>query len=213
MFTGLIEEVGSIQQIIQGQKSFQLIVNASIIKQEIKLGDSVAVNGVCLTVTEIFPNSLCFDVMPETMKVTNFSQLSINQKVNLERALSLNDRLGGHIVSGHIDGVGQIHSIQKNDNAILFQISCKEDILKYTVLRGSIAIDGISLTICGLTENSFTVSIIPHTLSHTSLSSKETGEFVNLETDIIAKYTERLLGFQNTQKKDISLEFLREHGF
>ncbi|MGL4560968.1 MAG: riboflavin synthase [Brevinema sp.] len=214
MFTGLIEEVGTVKNIHLGAKSAQLLVQCSIIREDIHLGDSIAVNGVCLTVTKLYPNAFEVDAMPETLDVSALKYLVKGQKVNLERALSVGSRLGGHIVSGHVDGVGIIKQIQPNENAVLITVTAPMNILKYIIHRGSIAIDGISLTVCGLDDHEFQVSIIPHTFSHTTLSLKKIGEQINLENDMIAKYTERLLSFQApAPKKDITIEFLKSNGF
>ena len=160
----------------------------------IKLGDSIAVNGVCLTVTEFTSNTFIIDVMAETLKRTNLGQLRPSDRVNLERALRLGDRLGGHLVSGHIDGVGTILREEKQDIARILEISGPPSVLRYTLEKGSIAIDGISLTLVGVTDHSFTVSLIPHTAGLTTLGYKKVGDTVNLEADIIGKYVEKLLG-------------------
>ncbi|MGL4394624.1 MAG: riboflavin synthase [Brevinema sp.] len=215
MFTGLIEEVGVVKNIKNSTVSAQLQIQCKKIMEDIELGASISVSGICLTVTSFTFDSFTVDVMPETMKVTTLKLLKINDKVNLERALSLQTRLGGHLVSGHVDGVGVIESIKQHDNAVLIKIKATTETLKYTILRGSITIDGISLTVCELGESHFSVSIIPHTFEHTTLSLKKEGDLVNLENDMIAKYTERLLTFQDNSKPQskITIEYLKENGF
>ncbi|MGL4388505.1 MAG: riboflavin synthase [Brevinema sp.] len=214
MFTGLIEEIGTIKNIQSSSTSAELTIICTTMFDDIDLGASIAVNGICLTVTHMTRDSFSVDVMPETMKISNLKHLKISDKVNLERALSLKKRLGGHFVSGHADGVGSIKSIQKNDNAFLIKINTDPSILKYIIHRGSITIDGISLTVCDLEEDDFSVSIIPHTFAYTTLNFKKVGDLVNLENDMIAKYIERLLTFDDqTSKKNLTIDFLKENGF
>lgn len=215
MFTGLVEEIGKVQSVINSTKSAKIIVRCSKILEGLKLGDSISTNGVCLTVTDFSPNSFTVDVMAETMRRSNLKSLSSGDEVNLERALKLEDRLGGHIVSGHIDGVGNITSYEKEDNAVWIAISASSDILKYIVQKGSITIDGVSLTVAYVDESVFKVSIIPHTKEVTTLLRKKIGTEVNLECDILGKYIEKLL-FQKEQapvKSGIDFNFLSEHGF
>ncbi|MGL5751244.1 MAG: riboflavin synthase [Paraclostridium sp.] len=217
MFTGIVEEVGSILCIKNGVKSSSLKIKANKVLQDTKIGDSICTNGVCLTVTSIESNSFDMDVMAETLRKSNLKNLHIGSLVNLERALSLQSRLGGHIVSGHIDGVGKITSMVKEDNAIWISIQASSDILKYVIYKGSITIDGISLTVAYVDDASFKVSIIPHTLENTILSKKYVGDTVNLECDMIGKYVEKLLGLQNdnSAKKESSIteDFLKNNGF
>ena len=217
MFTGLIEEIGTIKNIKPGKKSSVLEIQCKKVLEGLKVGDSVAVNGVCLTATLILGQSFFADVMPETLNRSNLGELKVGKPVNLERALQVNDRFNGHIVSGHIDGTGIIKKVEKDDNAIWYEISCGQNLLKYIVFKGSIAIDGISLTVSKLTENTFSVSIIPHTNKETILQYKTIGDKVNLENDMIPKYIERLLlfeGIHNEKKKSkITKEFLFENGF
>ena len=212
MFTGIIEEIGNIKSVRTGSASCVLTVSAEKILSDIHIGDSIAVNGTCLTVCEFDNNSFSADVMPETMRRTNLGSLKSGSPVNLERAMSANGRFGGHIVSGHIDGTGVIKSTKKEQNAVWVQISAKPEILKYIVEKGSIAIDGISLTVAKISSQDFSVSIIPHTGEETILLKKKPGDIVNLECDIIAKYVEKLCGFQNASG-GISENFLAEHGF
>jgi len=215
MFTGIIEETGTIQEISRGAKSSRLKIQGSLIFDDLKLGDSVAVNGVCLTVAEYTKDTFTADVMFETLKRTSIGDLTIGSRVNLERAMPANGRFGGHIVSGHIDGTGTIIEIKKDDNAILYTVRAPSDVMKYIVEKGSIAIDGISLTIARTTAESFTVSIIPHTAKSTILSEKAVGDIVNLENDVIGKYVEKLMGYANEvePKSNLTREFLAKHGF
>ena len=215
MFTGIVEELGKINGVQKGEKSSVLTINASKVLKNTQLGDSIAVNGVCLTVTSITENSFSADVMAETMRKSNLGSLAVGSSVNLERALTPLTRMGGHIVSGHIDGTGTITSYVKEDNATWVTVKADSDILKYIVQKGSIAIDGISLTVAYIDDICFKVSIIPHTSQQTTLLSKGIGNTVNLECDVIAKYVEKLLGFKasNNTTEDISLEMLAENGF
>ncbi len=183
-------------------------------------GDSIAVNGVCLTVTSIHGSFFTADVMAETLRKSSLGSLSKGSHVNLERAMPMNGRFGGHIVSGHIDGTGTVVSKVKEDNAVWVKINASQDILKYIVLKGSVAIDGTSLTVAGLDDSTFSVSVIPHTASETILLQKSTGDIVNLENDIIGKYIERLLSFQNNNdyrdtcsSPALTVDFLLENGF
>ena len=220
MFTGLVEEVGKLEAITGSKQACRLVIRAKKVLEGAKRGDSIAVNGVCLTVTSCTPGQFSVDVMPETLNQTSIGRLRAGQSVNLERAMRLGDRFGGHIVSGHIDGTGVILSRQPYANAVLFRIGTGLEVLKYVIPRGSICIDGISLTVVDVAEDSFSVSIIPHTLAHTSLRERGTGDLVNLEADVIGKYVERLLGYraaesssQHASGQGISLAFLKEHGF
>ena len=181
MFTGIIEEVGIIKEVKRGVKSSKLIIKANKVLEKTRVGDSICTNGVCLTVTNVKGNSFEADVMAETLRRSNLGLLDIGNKVNLERALNLESRLGGHIVSGHIDGIGQIISLEKEDNAIWVTVKAASEILRYVVLKGSITIDGISLTVAYVDEIIFKVSIIPHTAQETTLVNKSIGETVNLE--------------------------------
>ena len=215
MFTGLVEEVGTVQSVLKGTKSAKIVVNAHKVLDKVQLGDSIATNGVCLTVTDFTSHSFSMDVMAETMRNTNLKNLVSGSKVNLERALRLGDRLGGHLVSGHIDGMGTIQDFEKEDNAVWISISTSPEILRYIVPRGSVGIDGISLTVAYVDERIFKVSVIPHTKEVTTLLTKKSGDEVNLECDIVGKYIERFLSFKETTpaKKSISMEFLSNNGF
>lgn len=215
MFTGIIEEIGTVVSIVRNSQKAKITIKAEKIFSDLKLGDSVAVNGVCLTVSSILLNTFTADVMNETFSRTSLSKLQKKSHVNLERAMSAQGRFGGHIVAGHVDGTGIISSVQKDDNAVWYTISAPQNIMKYIIEKGSVAIDGISLTVAKLTDTDFSVSIIPHTAQETILSEKAVGDEVNLENDIIGKYVERLLGgSQKTMSKsNITTDFLAQNGF
>lgn len=215
MFTGIIEEVGKVQGVIKSSKSAKIIINASKVLQDVNLGDSISTNGVCLTVTEFSTNSFTVDVMAETMRKSNLYQLNTGDEVNLERALRVGDRLGGHIVSGHIDGTGIITNYEKEDNAIWVTVKGEAEILRYIVQKGSITIDGISLTVAHIDDKVFKVSIIPHTKEVTTLLRKKIGDVVNLECDMVGKYIEKLIVSKEGTKEEerIDLDFLRHNGF
>ena len=215
MFTGIVEEMGKIKAVTNGEKSSTLTISAKKVLENTILGDSIAVNGVCLTVTNMGSDYFCADVMAETMRRTNLSQQAPDSPVNLERALTPLTRMGGHIVSGHIDGTGTITAYEKEDNATWVTVQATTEILKYVVEKGSIAIDGISLTVAYVDDICFKVSIIPHTSQQTTLLQKGVGNTVNLECDVIAKYVEKLMGFKAESKPEdnITEEMLIEYGF
>lgn len=215
MFTGLIEEVGEIQNIRRGQRSCVLTVGCRTVLENTKIGDSIAVNGVCLTVTSMGGSYYTADVMSETMNRSALGLLAPGAKVNLERAMPADGRFGGHIVSGHIDGTGTIGKIEKDDNAIWYQVNADPQLLRYIVEKGSITIDGISLTVAYVDDSCFKVSIIPHTQQVTALHTKNVGDLVNLECDIIGKYVEKLMMPRQEEAKEsrITEAFLREYGF
>lgn len=215
MFTGLIEEIGILKTVDKGAKSAKLTISANKVLQDIKLGDSISTNGVCLTVVSFSNNSFTVDVMPETMRRSNLKNLKPGSKINLERALRIGDRLGGHIVSGHIDGVGFIRLIEAEDNATWVTIEAGPGIMKYIIEKGSVAIDGTSLTVANVGTEDFKVSIIPLTRDETTLLSKKIGEDVNLECDMVGKYIERLTMFNkdNIKTSEINIDFLKENGF
>lgn len=214
MFTGLVAELGSVEKLAQQGNSFHLTVAAAKVMQNLKIGDSVAVNGVCLTVVRLGDASFTADVMPETVRLTNIGLLHTGDRVNLERTLRLCDGLDGHIVSGHVEGLGTIASRRPDGIAMVVTITTPPELLKYIIKKGSIAIDGISLTVTEVTETSFSVSLIPHTAKETTLGFKDVGDRVNLETDIIAKYVERMLGFNKKQEEPLlDKSMLFENGF
>lgn len=215
MFTGIVEELGTIKSMGRGAKSIKLTMGADLVLEDVKIGDSIAVNGICLTVTEFSKSQFTVDVMAETLQRTNLGKLKAGARVNLERALRLSDRLGGHIVSGHIDGVGTIINQQQVDIALLTEIKAPPEVLKYVVKKGSVAIDGISLTVVDYSSDSFTVSLIPHTAKLTTLGFKKTGDEVNLEGDMLVKYMERLMAGKkdNPVAKGLSMDFLAGNGF
>ena len=217
MFTGIIEEIGEVINIKHGAKSEVLTIKGKIVTKDSKIGDSIAVNGVCLTATDISGDIFKADVMAETMRRSSLGSLKTGSKVNLERAMLCNGRFGGHIVSGHIDGIGKIENLEKEDNAVWVSITTSSDILKFIVEKGSIAIDGISLTVAYVDDERFKVSIIPHTASETTLLSKQIGDIVNLENDIVGKYVEKLMkysdGSNKEKKSNIDMKMLYENGF
>ena len=217
MFTGIIEEMGVLKGIKHGAKSSVLTIAAGKVLEGTKLGDSICTNGVCLTVTKLGSGTFDADVMAESIRRTNLGDLKSGDRGNLERALRLCDRLGGHIVSGHVDGTGQIRSLVREDNAVWVTIETKPEILKYIIEKGSITIDGISLTVAYVDHEIFKVSIIPHTGEETTLLKKKAGDKVNLENDLIGKYVEKLLGGgledRKPAKETISEDYLRKYGF
>ncbi|MGC8737812.1 MAG: riboflavin synthase [Candidatus Hydrogenedens sp.] len=208
MFTGIIEEIGTIMNI----SSDKITIQANTVLSDIVLGASISVNGVCLTVTEKTNNSFSAQISPETRTKTTLSGLHFQQKVNLERAVPVNGRFGGHIVLGHVDGIGTVSHIVEQGQFSLWYFKVPQNIGKYIVPKGSIAIDGISLTVVDITENIFSVAIIPSTKDNTNLQFLNVGDKVNLETDIIGKYIERLVMPYTSQTK-ISETYLKEHGF
>ncbi len=224
MFTGLIAELGTVDRLVEGSASCKLSVRARKIMENLKIGDSVAVNGVCLTVVSLQSGGFTADVMPETVRRTTFRELVSGSPVNLEKALRPADGLDGHIVAGHVEGVGTISSIKPEGNALVYWIKAPRELLRYVVEKGSIAIDGISLTVVGVDGEGFGVSLIPHTAKVTTLGGKAPGSHVNLETDILARYVERLLLFpkegkgpadagQKESGGGLTLEFLQKNGF
>ncbi|MEH7344781.1 riboflavin synthase [Bacillus sp. JJ1532] len=216
MFTGIIEELGTVKSAAAIGNTIILTIKASKILQDLRLGDSISVNGVCLTVTEYNHDGFSADVMPETFKSTSLSSLKDRTKVNLERAMAANGRFGGHFVTGHVDGTGKILKKTVNENAIYIEISVPSSFSHLLLMKGSITIDGTSLTIFGVTEKSVTVSIIPHTAKETVLGLKQVGEIVNLEFDMLAKYLYSFMTKEQINKAEnagISEDFLKENGF
>ena len=217
MFTGIVEEVGAIKNVKHGQHSAVLTIQAKTVLEETRIGDSIAVNGICLTVTRLFPDGFSADVMHETLNRSSLAGLTAGSVVNLERAMPANGRFGGHIVAGHVDGVGHIANIRRDDTAVWYTVHAGPEILRYVVEKGSITIDGISLTVAAVDGEGFSVSTIPHTVAQTNLNQRRRGDPVNLENDVIGKYVERLLGIKKSEeeKKEsgITMEFLEEFGF
>lgn len=217
MFTGLVAELGTVQRLARQGNSYHLTVGAKKVLENLKIGDSVAVNGACLTVVRMDDSGFTADVMPETVRLTNIGSLQPGSKVNLERTLRLCDGLDGHIVSGHVEGLGTISEQRPEGIAVVVTISTPPELLKYIIKKGSIAIDGISLTVTEVTDTSFSVSLIPHTAKETTLGLKKVGDSVNLETDILGKYVERMLTWnKQTQagKADtLNMQTLLENGF
>ena len=216
MFTGLVAELGTVQRLARQGSSYHLTVGAKKVLENLKIGDSVAVNGACLTVVRMDDSGFTADVMPETVRLTNIGSLQPGSKVNLERTLRLCDGLDGHIVSGHVEGLGTIYEQRPEGIAVVVTISTPPELLKYIIKKGSIAIDGISLTVTEVTDTSFSVSLIPHTAKETTLGLKKVGDSVNLETDILGKYVERMLTWHQKQegKTDtLDMNMLLENGF
>ena len=230
MFTGLIAELGTVERMAEGSAICQLTVRARKVLPGVKIGDSIAVNGVCLTVVHLRGDTFTADVMPETVRRTTLHQLQPGDKVNLEKALRPSDGLDGHIVQGHVEGVGTIQQIVPEGNALVYRIQTPRELLSYIVEKGSIAVDGISLTVTEADGMGFGVSLIPHTAKMTTLGYKSVGDTVNLETDILARYVEKMLGFHKGEKggierqtagadgkppldSELTEEFLLKHGF
>lgn len=212
MFTGIIEEVGRIGKISIDRGNLKLKIKASKILNDLKVGDSINVNGACQTVIGTDSDSFTVEAVEETLRKTNLGQLKRNDLVNLERSLKLSDRLGGHLVTGHIDCVGKIKSVAKKDGSFLYEFELSEKYLTYLTEKGPVAVDGISLTVVEVKKNSFTVAIIPFTLENTTLGTKKIGDSVNIETDLIGKYVERFLTSKKN-KLEISKEWLRDKGW
>ncbi len=209
MFTGIIEEIGVITSIQRKTHALELTIRAKTVLQDVNRGDSISVNGVCLTVSSFTKDLFVVDVIPETFRSTTLAELKSNSRVNLERAMSANGRFGGHFVSGHIDGVGVIRSIKKETNAITKKIELDDTLLKYMMVKGSVAVDGTSLTVFDVDRTSITISLIPTTQFDSLIGDKGIGEKVNIECDMLAKYTERM----QASKSNMSKEWLQEQGF
>ena len=216
MFTGIIEEIGQIERVVKGVKSSKLRIRADAVLEGTGNGDSICTSGVCLTVTKLEGSCFEADVMAETLRRSKLGSFSAGCSVNLERAMSSDGRFGGHMVSGHIDGTGRIKAISQEDNAIWLTVSAEETLLRYVVEKGSIAIDGVSLTVASVDRAGFRVSVIPHTGRETTLLKQKIGDEVNLECDIIGKYVEKLLVREPSQtgkKEQLSEMFLKNNGF
>ena len=217
MFTGIIEETGTLERTWRGRDSAVLRIRACKVLTDVKPGDSIAVNGVCLTVTSFDTVGFTADVMHETLNRSSLGALQPGSRVNLERAMPANGRFGGHIVAGHVDGTGQVSQIRKDDNAVWYTISAQPEVLRYVVEKGSIAIDGISLTVASVSAADFSVSVIPHTVAVTNLKDRRAGDMVNLENDMVGKYIEKFMLNRNetvqSEKTQLTREFLSRHGF
>ena len=209
MFTGIIEEVGTVQKIARQQQALILTIAAKKVLEDVHVGDSIAVNGVCLTVTDFTTTAFTADVMPETFRTTSLRALTTGEGVNLERAMQANGRFGGHIVAGHVDGTATIVKKRRVSNAVYIDLRLDATLTRYCIKKGSITIDGTSLTIFDVREQGITVSLIPHTYAATIFSKKREGEVVNIETDVVAKYVEKLTAKQTPLTRD----FLAQHGY
>lgn len=216
MFTGIIEETGTLINVRRHTSGASLTIGGQKVLEDVHIGDSIAVNGICLTVTSFSGNAFTVDVMPETIHRTSLKELSNGSPVNLERAMAMNSRFGGHIVSGHIDGVGTIQKAEENDNAVILTISAAPELIDGIVPKGSVTLDGISLTVVDVSSSWFTVSLIPHTRQVTNLREKRIGDIINIETDMIGKYVKKYLNQSPSQEETsgkLSLEYLSEKGF
>lgn len=218
MFTGIVEEIGLVLSVKDVDKSRVIKIKCNKVIEDIKIGDSICTNGVCLTATKLGKDYFIADVMMESLKRSNISQLKEGDIVNLERALSVNGRLNGHIVSGHIDGMGTIIGAENHGNSTVIKVECSSELLQYMVCKGSITLDGTSLTISSLKENYFEVSIIPHTKDESIILKKSIGQAINIECDMLLKYIKRLMDFSayksnESNKSNLTLNLLKENGF
>lgn len=213
MFTGIIEELGIIRKISISGHSGSITIEASKVLEGTRIGDSIAVNGICLTVTSMASDSFTADIMAETVRRSNLKGAVSGDKVNLERAMAADGRFGGHIVSGHVDGTGTIIGMHREENAVWVTISAEPSIMKFIVEKGSVCLDGISLTVAKVGTTDFSVSVIPHTGEETTLLRKKTGSLINIENDVVGKYVERLLNFKNNESTGITMDFLKKYDF
>ena len=208
MFTGIIEELGTVRSITANK----ICITADTVLEGTKIGDSIAINGVCLTVTNLYNYGFDADISPETVNVTTFGSLKNGDFVNLERAIMAGARFGGHIVTGHVDCIGKIKEFRREGNFYNLKINLEPEQAKYTAKKGSITVNGISLTVADINGDNITIAVIPHTFENTNLKALHIGDYVNIETDILAKYVEKFLSTSDN-KSGISMEFLQEHGF
>ncbi|MCG7335655.1 riboflavin synthase [Sporosarcina sp. ACRSM] len=215
MFTGIVEEIGSIASVKRGKNAMQLAISCKTVLSDVHIGDSISVNGVCLTVAQFTDQQFTADVMPETYKATNLHRLRTGSPVNLERAMAANGRFGGHFVSGHVDGTGEIIAVKPMENAIYFDINIAPAFLKYLMPKGSVTVDGTSLTVFDVTDSGFTISLIPVTQDDSIIGRKHVGDFVNIECDMLAKYIERLFTTDkgNTASGGLTMDTLAASGF
>lgn len=215
MFTGIVEEMGTIEKMQNvSEQAVQLTIKAEKVIEDVNIGDSISVNGICLTVTNFTKGSFQVDAMPETIKSTSLQMLKPGSQVNLERAMAANGRFGGHFVSGHVDGTGIILEKKQQENAIYYDIQIPEELARFLMHKGSITVDGTSLTLFGVNKNIFTISLIPHTVTETVLGGKGKGDIVNIECDMLAKYVQNMLQAQQTDHSEkINEKFLQTNGF
>jgi len=217
MFTGIIEAVGTIAAIESARSGAQLRINVQALDMsDVQLGDSIAVNGVCLTVTAFSPNDFCADISAESLRYTRFATMRVGDRVNLEKALTLSRRLGGHLVSGHVDGIGSIVAVSSEGDSLRYTIHCSSELSRYIANKGSITVDGVSLTVTGLVDEGFILNIVPHTAQNTIIPEYSTGRDVHLEVDLMARYAERLLSFSDEKqspKSVIDEAFLAKNGY
>ncbi|WP_347549790.1 riboflavin synthase [Pseudalkalibacillus hwajinpoensis] len=217
MFTGIVEEIGRVESVQQAGESIVMQIAAETVLIDAHLGDSISINGVCLTVTSYTDSAFTVDIMPETFRSTGLRHLGPNSSVNLERAMSANGRFGGHFVSGHVDGVGKITRVENVDNAVYYDIAISRELLIYFVEKGSVSVDGTSLTVFGIGENTLTISLIPHTVEKTVLGNKRVGDLVNIECDMLGKYIMKYLeqrsGSKSEHTASLGSQFFEDHGF
>ncbi|MGD0153162.1 MAG: riboflavin synthase [Thermacetogeniaceae bacterium] len=214
MFTGIVEEIGVVRSLVGGQSSGALTVDAVVVLEQVRLGDSIAINGACLTVTGFSARSFTADVMPETLRKTNLGSLQTGDRVNLERALTLGGRLGGHLVTGHVDGTGAITGLQSRGIATEIRVLLSPELQQFVIPQGSVALDGVSLTIAAIETGTLMVGLIPHTRETTTLGDKRVGDLLNIETDLLGKYVNRLLRQSAIQaKQGVTADLLIENGF
>ena len=214
MFSGIVEVLGDVRSMASGDSGARISIEAGALVEGVKLGDSIAINGACMTVVAFGNSMFEADISPESLRMTNLGDLKAGDKVNLEKALALGDRLGGHMVTGHIDGMGKIRDRKADGDSIWLTVEAPPDVMRYLVFKGSIAVDGISLTVATCDEDSFSIAIIPHTSEHTTLTAKRDGAVVNLEADLIGKYVEKLLlPHAQARAGGVSMDKLKEHGY